>query len=126
MRSLDFLSLNNDLIPYPGDRPRRGFFAHLYDSLHPAVLRLVAHIVRTANRAGVPVTICGEMAGDIVFTRLLLGFGLRTFSMHPAQLLTVKREVLRCNLPDIIPLAQKILKADDPERIQGLLTKLNG
>jgi len=85
----------------------------------------VAHIIRTANRTGVPVAICGEIAGDIVFTRLLLGFGLRTFSMHPAQLLTVKREVLRSNLPDIIPLAQKILKADDPERIQGLLTKLN-
>lgn len=128
MRKLDFLSIGtNDLIQYTLAIDRADdSVAHLYDSLHPAVLRLVAHIVRTANRAGVPVTICGEIAGDIVFTRLLLGFGLRTFSMHPAQLLTVKREVLRCNLPDIIPLAQKILKADDPERIQGLLTKLNG
>jgi phosphoenolpyruvate-protein phosphotransferase (PTS system enzyme I) len=128
MRKLDFLSIGtNDLIQYTLAIDRADdSVAHLYDSLHPAVLRLVAHIIRTANRTGVPVAICGEIAGDIVFTRLLLGFGLRTFSMHPAQLLTVKREVLRSNLPDIIPLAQKILKADDPERIQGLLTKLNG
>jgi len=94
--------------------------------LHPAVLRLVAHIIRSANRTGVPVSVCGEIAGDIVFTRLLLGFGLRSFSMHPAQLLTVKREVLRSNLPDIIPLTQKILKADDPDKIHALLAKLNG
>ncbi|SCX38533.1 phosphoenolpyruvate--protein phosphotransferase [Nitrosospira sp. Nsp1] len=128
MRKLDFLSIGtNDLIQYTLAIDRADdSVAHLYDSLHPAVLRLVAHIIRTANRTGVPVAICGEIAGDILFTRLLLGFGLRTFSMHPAQLLTVKREVLRSNLPDIIPLAQKILKADDPERIQGLLTKLNG
>ncbi len=128
MRKLDFLSIGtNDLIQYTLAIDRADdSVAHLYDSLHPAVLRLVAHIIRTANRTGIPVAICGEIAGDIVFTRLLLGFGLRTFSMHPAQLLTVKREVLRSNLPDIIPLAQKILKADDPERIQGLLTKLNG
>lgn len=127
MRKLDFLSIGtNDLIQYTLAIDRADdSVAHLYDSLHPAVLRLVAHIIRTANRTGVPVAICGEIAGDIVFTRLLLGFGLRTFSMHPAQLLTVKREVLRSNLPDIIPLAQKILKADDPERIHGLLTKLN-
>ena len=128
MRKLDFLSIGtNDLIQYTLAIDRADdSVAHLYDSLHPAVLRLVAHIIRTANRTGVPVAVCGEIAGDIVFTRLLLGFGLRTFSMHPAQLLTVKREVLRSNLPDIIPLAQKILKADDPERIHGLLTKLNG
>ncbi|SHL87615.1 phosphoenolpyruvate--protein phosphotransferase [Nitrosospira sp. Nsp11] len=127
MRKLDFLSIGtNDLIQYTLAIDRADdSVAHLYDSLHPAVLRLVAHIIRTANRTGIPVAICGEIAGDIVFTRLLLGFGLRTFSMHPAQLLTVKREVLRSNLPDIIPLAQKILKADDPERIHGLLTKLN-
>jgi phosphotransferase system enzyme I (PtsI) len=128
MRKLDFLSIGtNDLIQYTLAIDRADdSVAHLYDSLHPAVLRLVAHIIRAANRTGIPVTICGEIAGDTVFTRLLLGFGLRTFSMHPAQLLTVKREVLRSNLPDIIPLAQKILKADDPERIHGLLTKLNG
>lgn len=127
MRKLDFLSIGtNDLIQYTLAIDRADdSVAHLYDSLHPAVLRLVAHIIRSANRAGVPVTVCGELAGDILFTRLLLGFGLRLFSMHPAQLLTVKREVLRSSLSDIIPLTQKMLKADDPAKIQALLVKLN-
>ncbi len=127
MRKLDFLSIGtNDLIQYTLAIDRADdAVAHLYDSLHPAVLRLVAHILRSANRTGVPVSVCGEIAGDILFTRLLLGFGLRIFSMHPAQLLTVKREVLRSNLPDIVPLTQKILKSDDPDRIQALLSKLN-
>lgn len=127
MRKLDFLSIGtNDLIQYTLAIDRADdSVAHLYDSLHPAVLRLVAHVIRSANRTGVPVTVCGEIAGDIAFTRLLLGFGLRLFSMHPAQLLTVKREVLRSNLPRIMPLTRKILKADDPERIHSLLSKLN-
>jgi phosphotransferase system enzyme I (PtsI) len=127
MRKLDFLSIGtNDLIQYTLAIDRADdSVAHLYDPLHPAVLRLVAHIIRSANRTGIPVSVCGEMAGDIAFTRLLLGFGLRLFSMHPAQLLTVKREVLRTNLPNIIPVTQKILKADDPGRIATLLTKLN-
>lgn len=127
MRKLDFLSIGtNDLIQYTLAIDRADdSVAHLYDSLHPAVLRLVAHIIRSANRTGTPVAVCGEIAGDTLFTRLLLGFGLRQFSMHPAQLLTVKREVLRSNLPDIIPLTQKILKADDPGKIQTLLMRLN-
>ncbi len=127
MRKLDFLSIGtNDLIQYTLAIDRADdSVAHLYDSLHPAVLRLVAHIIRSANRTGMSVAVCGEIAGDTLFTRLLLGFGLRLFSMHPAQLLTVKREILRSNLPDIIPLTQKMLKADDPVKIQALLMKLN-
>ncbi|MBA4142616.1 MAG: phosphoenolpyruvate--protein phosphotransferase [Nitrosospira sp.] len=127
MRKLDFLSIGtNDLIQYTLAIDRADdSVAYLYDSLHPAVLRLVAHIIRSANRTGTPVAVCGEIAGDVIFTRLLLGFGLRLFSMHPAQLLTVKREVLRSNMPNIIPLVQKILKADDPEKIHVLLAKLN-
>ena len=128
MRKLDFLSIGtNDLIQYTLAIDRADdSVAHLYDSWHPAVLRLVAHIIRGANRTGISVAVCGEIAGDTLFTRLLLGFGLRLFSMHPAQLLTVKREVLRSNLPDIIPLTKKMLKADDPAKIQALLMKLNG
>jgi phosphotransferase system enzyme I (PtsI) len=127
MRKLDFLSIGtNDLIQYTLAIDRADdSVAHLYDSLHPAVLRLVAHVIRSANRVGIPVSVCGEIAGDVVFTRLLLGFGLRVFSMHPAQLLTVKREVLRANLPDLIPITQKILKTADPEKIHALLAKLN-
>ena len=127
MEKLDFLSIGtNDLIQYTLAIDRTDdAVAHLYDPLHPAVLRLVAHIIRSANHAEIPVEVCGEMAGDPSFTRLLLGFGLREFSMFPTQLLTVKRQVLRSNLPDIIHTAEKILRSDSPEDIRILLTKLN-
>ena len=65
------------------------------------------------------------MAGDVELTRLLLGFGLRDFSMHPANLLLVKQRVLMSNLPDIVPIAARILKADDPEKLRALLAKMN-
>jgi phosphotransferase system enzyme I (PtsI) len=127
MEKLDFLSIGtNDLIQYTLAIDRTDdAVAHLYDPLHPAVLRLIAHIIRSANHAEIPVEICGEMAGDPSFTRLLLGFGLREFSMFPTQLLTVKHQVLRSNLPDIIRTAEKILRSDSPEKIRILLTELN-
>ena len=127
MEKLDFLSIGtNDLIQYTLAIDRTDdAVAHLYDPLHPGVLRLIAHIIRSANHAEIPVEICGEMAGDPSFTRLLLGFGLREFSMFPTQLLTVKRQVLRSNLPDIIHTAEEILRSDSPENIRILLTELN-
>lgn len=127
MRKLDFLSIGtNDLIQYTLAVDRiDDTVAHLYDPLHPAVLWLIAHIIQSANRAKVPVSICGEMAGDKQFTRLLLGFGLQQFSMYPAQLLNVKNQILKSHLPDIVPLTQKILKADHPEKMAALLAKLN-
>jgi phosphotransferase system enzyme I (PtsI) len=97
--ALDFLSIGtNDLIQYTlaidrGD----GQVASLYDPLHPAVLRLVAQTINAGERAGKPVAVCGEMAGDASMTRLLLGLGLTEFSMHPQQLLDVKREVRRAH-----------------------------
>lgn len=127
MRKLDFLSIGtNDLIQYTLAVDRiDDTVAHLYDPLHPAVLWLIAHIIQSANRAKVPVSICGEMAGDKQFTRLLLGFGLQQFSMYAAQLLNVKNQILKSHLPDIVPLAQKILKADHPEKMAALLARLN-
>jgi len=124
---LDFLSIGtNDLIQYTLAIDRTDdAVAHLYDPLHPAVLRLIAHIIRSANHAEIPVEVCGEMAGDISCTRLLLGFGLRQFSMFPAQLLTVKNQVLRSYLPDISHIADEILKSDSPKNIRALLMKLN-
>jgi phosphotransferase system enzyme I (PtsI) len=98
-QALDFLSIGtNDLIQYTlaidrGD----GQVAALYDPLHPAVLRLVANTINAGERAGKPVAVCGEMAGDANLTRLLLGLGLTEFSMHPQQLLDVKREVRRAH-----------------------------
>jgi len=97
VEQLDFLSIGtNDLIQYTlavdrGDSD----VADLYDPLHPAVLRLIANTIHAGERAGKPVTLCGEMAGDAALTRILLGLGLKAFSMHPQQLLDVKKEILQ-------------------------------
>jgi phosphotransferase system enzyme I (PtsI) len=127
MRKLDFLSIGtNDLIQYMLAIDRADdTVAHLYDPLHPAVLNLVAHIIRGANRADVPVAVCGEMAGDVRLTRVLLGFGLRQFSMHPAHLLSVKQQVLKSDLKEVSIYTQKMLKSDDPEKIELLLARMN-
>jgi phosphotransferase system enzyme I (PtsI) len=127
MRKLDFLSVGtNDLIQYTLAIDRSDdTVAHLYDPLHPAVLNLLSSIIRSANRAGRPVAICGEMAGDVRLARLLLGLGLRQFSMHPAHLLSVKQVVLKTDLPEIMVLAQKMLRSDEPERLGNLLLRMN-
>ena len=72
-----------------------------------------------------PVAVCGEMAGDVKLTRLLLGFGLRNFSMHPANLLAIKQRVLRTNLADIAPVVARIMRSDEPEKVLLYLEKLN-
>jgi len=127
MRRLDFLSLGtNDLIQYTLAIDRTDdAVAHLYDPLHPAVLQLVSQTISRANRAGVPVAVCGEMAGDPKLTRLLLGLGLRNFSMHPAQLLTIKERVLKTSISDILAMAARVLRSTDSRRTQELLHKLN-
>jgi len=127
MRRLDFLSIGtNDLIQYTLAIDRTDdSVAHLYDPLHPAVLTLVAGTIQTATRGGVPVAVCGEMAGDLQLTRLLLGLGLRNFSMHPSQLLPIKERILRTNLSDVQTLAQRVLRVSDPAKTRDLLAKLN-
>jgi phosphotransferase system enzyme I (PtsI) len=127
MKRLDFLSLGtNDLIQYTLAIDRTDdAVAHLYDPLHPAVLHLVAHVIQTATRGAVPVAVCGEMAGDLALTRLLLGFGLRNFSMHPAQLPAIKERVLRTSLGEAQPLAQKVLRSSDAAKTLELLARLN-
>ena len=126
-KKLDFLSIGtNDLIQYTLAIDRTDEeVAHLYDPLHPAVLHLLSHVIGYANKAGVPVSVCGEMAGELTYTRLLLGIGLRQFSMHPSQLLSVKQRVLTTSLPEITSLTNKILRADDPLKVRDLLAKLN-
>jgi phosphotransferase system enzyme I (PtsI) len=86
---------------------------------------LLSHVITTANKADIPVSVCGEMAGELIYTRLLLGLGLRQFSMHPAQLLGTKQRVLTTSLSEVTPLVQRILRADDPLKIRELLDKLN-
>ena len=116
LRHFDFLSIGtNDLIQYTLaiDRADESV-AHLYDPLHPAVLRLVAQTIAQANAAGKSVCVCGEMAGDPAYTRLLLGLGLRSFSMHPAQIAAVKQEVLRSDTQRLRPWAAAVAASDDP------------
>jgi phosphotransferase system enzyme I (PtsI) len=127
VKKLDFLSIGtNDLIQYTLAIDRTDEeVAHLYDPLHPAVLRLLAHVIGTSNRFGVPISVCGEMAGELAYTRLLLGFGLRQFSMFSAQVPGIKQRVLTTSLPEITSLTQKILRADDPMKIRELLDRLN-
>jgi phosphoenolpyruvate-protein phosphotransferase (PTS system enzyme I) len=127
-RKLDFLSIGtNDLIQYTLAIDRTDdAVAYLYDPLHPAVLLLLAHILKTADKARVPVALCGEMAGDLGLTRLLLGLGLRQYSMHSAHLLDVKQRLLNSSFSDIRPLARRMLRVSDPHRLRGLLEQLNG
>jgi len=127
IRKLAFLSIGtNDLIQYTLAIDRTDdTVSHLYDPLHPAVLRLIAHVIKTASAAGKPIAVCGEMAGDPQLTRLLLGFGLRQFSMHPARLLEVKQQILRSNLGKIGQQAKKMLRTEDPDKLHSLLAKLN-
>jgi len=127
LRRLNFLSLGtNDLIQYTLAIDRTDdSVAHLYDPLHPAVLHLVAHTIRTATRAGVPVAVCGEMAGDVRFTRLLLGMGLVDFSMHPAHLLSVKQRVLKSDMRSAKALVARMRSVDEPAKLAALLDRLN-
>jgi len=128
IRKLDFLSIGtNDLIQYTLAIDRTDdSVSHLYDPLHPAVLRLIANIIKNCNKVRRPIALCGEMAGDAQLTRMLLGFGLRQFSMHPARLLEVKQQVLKSSLRDIGPLAQKMLRVEEPDKLRGMLDRLNG
>jgi len=88
--------------------------AHLYDPLHPAVLRLVADTIAACRAQGKGVSVCGEMAGDVTMTKLLLGLGLRSFSMHPSQVLAVKQRILLSNTDKLKPWAEQVLDSDDP------------
>ena len=126
-RKLDFLSIGtNDLIQYTLAVDRTDdAVAHLYDPLHPAVLSLLAHVFRAAHKARVPVALCGEMAGDLALTRLLLGLGLRQYSMHSAHLLDVKQRILQSSVEKLKPAAQRMLRETDPERLLTLLDRLN-
>ncbi len=118
LRYFDFLSVGtNDLIQYTLaiDRADEAV-AHLYDPLHPAVLRLLADTLAECRAQGKPVSVCGEMAGDVTLTRLLLGLGLRSFSMHPSQILAVKQQILRTDAGKLKAWAEQVIASDDPAR----------
>src|SRR5574343_453023 len=127
LRRLDFLSIGtNDLIQYTLAIDRADEqVAALYDPLHPAVLMLIAHTISSAEKVGVPVSVCGELAGDPALTRLLLGMGLRIFSMHPSQILEVKNRVLKSDIGELIPHVRRMLRLEEPGKLREALEKLN-
>lgn len=126
-KQLDFLSIGtNDLIQYSLAIDRTDdAVSHLYNPLHPAILQLIEMTIRAGQKLGKPVSVCGEMAGDTKLTRLLLGFGLRQFSMHPSHILAVKRQILQSDLPNLANVARKILGNQDIDKIEPMLQKLN-
>jgi len=127
LRKLDFVSIGtNDLIHYTHAVDRTDdAVTHLDDPLHPAVLKLIAMAIGAANKMGKSIAVCGEMAGEVDLTRLLLGMGLRNFSMHPAHLLTIKQRVLTTNVAEIEAIVDRMRRTDDPARLAALLEKLN-
>ena len=121
LKHFDYLSIGtNDLIQYTLaiDRADESV-AHLYDPLHPAVLRLVADTIAEGAAQGKSVSVCGEMAGDVSMTRLLLGMGLKSFSMHPSQVLQVKQQILRSDAEKLKAFAQQVLESDDPASLMN-------
>jgi phosphotransferase system enzyme I (PtsI) len=126
VKRLQFLSIGtNDLIQYllAIDRTDEAV-AHLYDPLHPAVLRLIAHVIQSGQKADTPVAVCGELAGDPKLTRLLLGMGLRQFSMHPTQLLEVKQQIVMADTEQLATKVSRILRLDEPDRIREQVERL--
>ncbi len=127
LQKLDFLSIGtNDLIQYTLAIDRSDdAVSHLYDPLHPAVLRLLLMAIGGANKAGVPIAVCGEMAGEQQLTRLLLGMGLRNLSMHPAHILAIKHRVLTSDVGSLRPIIERMRRTENPAKLLDLLDKLN-
>jgi phosphotransferase system enzyme I (PtsI) len=126
LKRLQFLSIGtNDLIQYTLaiDRTDEAV-AHLYDPLHPAVLRLIAQTIQAGARAEIPVAVCGEMAGDPAMTHLLLGMGLRQFSMHPSQILEIKQQIVMADVEALTGKVTRLLRLDEPDRIREQIERL--
>ena len=124
---LDFMSIGtNDLIQYTlGVDRSDDAVSQLYDALHPAVIRLIDLAISAANKSATPIAVCGEMAGDVRFTRMLLGMGLTNFSMHPAHLLAIKQRVLTSDMDEAKPFVARMRRTDEPVKLTALLSKLN-
>ena len=124
---IDFVSIGtNDLTQYTlavdrGDAE----VTHLYEETHPAVLRLISNTIDLCRRAKKGVSVCGEMAGDTKLTRLLLGFGLREFSMQPAQVLSVKERVLKASSKKSRKVAEDVLLQYEQAKIRQRIKDLN-
>ena len=126
-KQLDFLSIGtNDLIQYTMAIDRvNDEVNYLYDPLHPAVLRLIHTTLQAGEKSDIPVAMCGEMAGEPQHTRLLLGLGLREFSVHPAVLLEIKQIINQSELESLERLARKALKAQNGAEVAQIMAKVN-
>ncbi len=124
---LDFLSIGtNDLIQYAMAIDRvNDEVNYLYDPLNPAVLRLIHMTIRAGQQHNIPIAMCGEMAGDPKYVKLLLGLGLREFSVHPTSLLEIKRIINESSVRDLASEALDILNARDSLHANDLLENLN-
>ena len=127
LRRLNFLSIGtNDLIQYTLAIDRSDEqVSSLYDPLHPAILMLLAHVFSSAEKAHIPVSMCGEVAGDPHLTRLLLGMGLRQFSMHPAQIPEVKQKIKQSDISELAPIVRRIMRLEESAKIQEQIERLN-
>jgi phosphotransferase system enzyme I (PtsI) len=126
-KELDFLSIGtNDLIQYTLAIDRTDdTVAHLYNPLHPSVLKLIAMTIKAGDKLGKSVSVCGEMAGDAKLTKLLIGMGLRQLSMHPSHILSVKQQILHSQINQLSSNARKVLTHTDIEKIEPLVAKFN-
>ena len=126
-KELDFLSIGtNDLIQYTLAIDRTDdTVAHLYNPLHPSVLKLISITIKAGEKLGKSVSVCGEMAGDAKLTKLLIGMGLRQLSMHPSNVLSVKQQVLHSQLAKLTSNARKVLSHTDLEKIEPMVAKFN-
>ncbi len=126
-KQLDFLSIGtNDLIQYTLAIDRiDDQVNYLYDPLHPSVLKLINITLQAGRRADIPVAMCGEMAGDPRYTRLLLGLGLQEFSAHPSNLLEIKQIINKSKISDLEKQAKKILSTTVPSKIAPMVDALN-
>ena len=124
---LDFLSIGtNDLIQYTLAIDRTDdTVAHLYNPLHPSVLKLILMTIKAGVKLGKSVSVCGEMAGDAKLTKLLIGMGLRQLSMHPSHILSVKQQVLHSHMTKLNSNARKVLGLTDIDKIEQLVAKFN-
>jgi phosphoenolpyruvate-protein phosphotransferase (PTS system enzyme I) len=126
-KELDFLSIGtNDLIQYTLAIDRTDdAVAHLYNPLHPSVLKLISMTIKAGAKLGKSVAVCGEMAGDAKLTKLLIGMGLSQLSMHPSNVLSVKQQILRSQMAKLNSHARKVLSHTDLEKIEPLVAKFN-
>lgn len=127
LEQVDFISIGtNDLIQYLLAIDRNDESVnYLYDPLHPAVIKILNHVIQAANKEQIPVSVCGELAGNVKLTRLLLGLGLRKFSMHSANILNVKNIILNTNVAELESLVSKILRSENRDKIYDYVEKLN-